>query len=87
MGTGGATALADALALARVLRAVTVCSTDGGAGVAVGWAGAAFARMTGGARATSMLFVVEALSALTAALPEAMNFFCQFFGTLLRPRT
>ena len=80
MGTGGATALADALALARVLEAVTDCSTDGGADVAAGWAGAAWTRMTGGARAaTSMPFVVEALSAVTAALADAKNAFLPNF--------
>ena len=62
MGAGGATALVIALALALALGlwAFTGCS-EGGAGVAVGWAGAAFARMTGGAgAATSTPFVVEA---------------------------
>ena len=72
-------ALADAFALARVLGAVTGCS-DGGAGGALGWVGAAFARMTGGAgAATSTPFVVEALSAFTAALADAMKAFFPFF--------
>ena len=70
MGAGGAIALAFALGLV----AVAGCS-DGVAGVALGWAGAAFARMTSGAGATSMPFVVEALSAVTAAEAVAMNAF------------
>ena len=73
MGAGGATARADAFALACVLVAVTGCSTDGGAGVALGGAGAAFARTTAGTGSGSTTFVVETLSALTAALAVAMN--------------
>ena len=48
-GTDGATALADALAFARVLGAVAVkgCSVEGGAGAALGWAGAGLALTTG----------------------------------------
>ena len=82
MGTGGATALAAALALARVLGAVAVkgCSTDGGAGAALGWAGAAFALTSGGVGgATSMPFVFDALSAVTAAEAEAMKAFLPVF--------
>ena len=86
IGTGGATAfeIALAFALARVVVAVTGCS-DGGAGVALGWTGAALAVTMGGfGAATSMPFVVEALSAVTAAEAVAMNVFLSIF--LGRPK-
>ena len=81
MGAGGGTALVIALALALALGlvAATGCS-EGGTGVAVGWAGAAFTRMTGGAGAAiSTPFVVEALSAVTAARADAMNAYFPIF--------
>ena len=87
MGAGGATALAiaRAFALALGLAAVTGCS-DGVAGVALGGAlgcsPALTVTMGGFGAATSMPFVVEALSAVTAAEAVAMNaFLLMFFRT------
>ena len=85
IGAGGAIAFADAFALALVLGTVATkgCSTDGGAGVWAGRAGAALAVTTGGLGATtSMPFVVLDRSAVTAAEAEAMNAFLSVFRIL-----
>ena len=84
-GAGGATVSVIALAFgrARGLAAVNGCS-DGGAGVALGWAGAAFAVTMGGlGAAMSIPFVVEALSAVAAAEAEAMKAFQPPFFRIL----
>jgi len=86
IGVGGAIAFADAFAFALVLGTVATkgCSTDGGAGVGTGFAGAALAVTMGGfGAATSMPFVVLARSAVTAAEAEAMKAFLTPFFRIL----
>ena len=81
IGAGGATVfdITRACALARGLAADTGCS-DGGTGVGAGAAGAALAVTMGGFGAEiSRPFVVDALSAVTAALALVINVFLLIF--------
>ena len=84
MTIGAGTTALDIARVFALLVAVAGCS-DGGAGVALGWAGAALAVTMGGfGAATSMPFVVDASSAVTAALARAINAFSLYF--LGRPK-